>query len=152
MCLILRYAAILLAPTFSVTHIHIPHTMLRPPSGKAGLLPHEHPHSATVHLPLQGEAIRSRFHCELKLFSCFSVCSWRRDGFLLPTWNWNGFADDALTESFSRHQSENNDQQMFSDFWFPVGNKEPSSICYQFVGTLYTGSTVQLVVGFEHKS
>ena len=28
---------------------------LRPPPGEAGVLPHEHPHAAPMHLPLQGE-------------------------------------------------------------------------------------------------
>ena len=104
------------------THTYSAHTVFRPPSGKAGLLPHEHPHSATVHLPLQGETKRSRFHCKLtchKMNSFQWLLSWllhKQKVFCyqleIGKHLWIGLID----RSFSRHQSEIKHQQRFSDY------------------------------------
>jgi len=57
---------------------------LRPPPGEAGVLPHEHPHPAPVHLPLQGEravgvllASISRSDALSKLLGHSIMCSYR---------------------------------------------------------------------------
>ena len=108
-------------------------TMFRSPSGKAGLLPHEHSHSATVHLPLQGE---TRFYCELtchKMNGFQWLLSWllheHRKKVFFTNGKTCGYFNWLKASVLTRVKINISKHFPISDFNF--GKWEPFLVCYQ---------------------